>query len=155
MAHAVDRNLPLLHRLEQRRLRAGRCAVELVREKEVAENDARLVAHHAGFLVKNAVARDIARQNVRRKLHAPVVQPQRPGKRKRHRRLADARDILEQNMTPRENDRKYPDQHAVLAADRLFDLRENLTCLIHCSASSVLLSYVNVYRKYYTRKVAE
>lgn len=58
-------------------------------------------------------------------------------------------------MTPRENDRKYPDQHAVLAADRLFDLRENLTCLIHCSASSVLLSYVNVYRKYYTRKVAE
>ena len=58
-------------------------------------------------------------------------------------------------MTPRENDRKYPNQHAVLAADRLFDLRENLACLIHCSASSVLLSYVNVYRKYYTRKVAE
>ena len=155
MAHTVDRDLTFFHRLEQRRLHAGCCAVELVGEKEVAENDARLVAHHAGFLVENAVARDIARKNVRRKLHAPIVQPQRPGKRERHRRLADARYILEQNMTPRENDRKYPDQHAVLAADRLFDLRENLTCLIHCSASSVLLSYVNVYRKYYTRKVAE
>ena len=123
MTHTVDRDLPLFHCLQKRRLGARRRAVQLVRKKEVAQNDARLIAHRAGFLIKNAVARDIARQHVRRKLYAPVVQPQCAGKRQRHCRLADAGNILEQDVPFCQNDRKYPDQHAVLAADRLLDLR--------------------------------
>ena len=45
---ALDRHLPLLHRLEQRRLRARRRAVDLVREQDVREDGAgeeHLLAH--------------------------------------------------------------------------------------------------------------
>ena len=38
VAHAVDRHLVFLHRLEQRRLRLGRRAVDLVGEDHVREN---------------------------------------------------------------------------------------------------------------------
>jgi hypothetical protein len=38
---AVDRHLPLLHRLEQRRLRLRRRAVDLVGEQQVGEDRAR------------------------------------------------------------------------------------------------------------------
>ena len=40
VAGAVDRHLPLLHRLEQRRLGAGRHAVDLVDQQQVGEDRA-------------------------------------------------------------------------------------------------------------------
>ena len=135
MADAVNGDLPLLHGLEQRRLRAGRRPVELIREEQIAEHCAGLIDELAALLLIDGIAGDIGRQHVRRKLHAPVIEPQRAGKRQRHGRLADARNILEQHMAPGQQHRQHPDQNAVLAAYRFFDFFQNSACLIQASAS--------------------
>ena len=135
MADAVNGDLPLLHGLEQRRLRAGRRPVELIREEQIAEHCAGLIYELAALLLIDGIAGDIGRQHVRRKLHAPVIEPQRAGKRQRHGRLADARNILEQHMAPGQQHRQHPDQNAVLAAYRFFDFFQNSACLIQASAS--------------------
>ena len=80
MADAVDRDLPFLHGFEQRGLCARGRAVQLVCQKQIAENCARLIDQFAGLLLIDGIAGDIGRQNVRRKLHPAVIQTQRAGK---------------------------------------------------------------------------
>ena len=66
---AVDRDLLLLHALEQRRLRLRRGAVDLVDEQEVREDGARPELELVRALVEDVHAGHVRRQQVRRELH--------------------------------------------------------------------------------------
>ena len=65
---AVDRHLPLGHRLEQRGLRLRHRAVDLVDEHDVGEDRARPELEVARALVEDGEARDVGRLQVRRAL---------------------------------------------------------------------------------------
>ena len=72
---AVDGDLALLHRLQQRRLRARRGAVDLVDQQHVREDRAGDEAERAAL--QDAGARDVRGQQVGRALDAPEVEPER------------------------------------------------------------------------------
>ena len=66
----ADRDLPLLHRLEQRALHLGGGAVDLVGEHEVGEHRAPCGDELAGALLVDQRAGEVGRQQVRRELDA-------------------------------------------------------------------------------------
>ena len=70
---AVDRDLRLLHRLEQRALRLGRRAVDLVAEHDVGEDRPLAQLELARARRQHVGARDVGRQQVGRELDAPKV----------------------------------------------------------------------------------
>ena len=61
---AIDRHLSLLHRLQQRRLRARRRAVHLIRQHDIGEERPLAKLELADFLVVEAQAGDIAGQQI-------------------------------------------------------------------------------------------
>ena len=75
--HAVGRDLALLHRLEQRRLRLGRRAVDLVGQHDVREDRSLAELELAGLRVVHERARDVARHEVGRELDALRVEAER------------------------------------------------------------------------------
>ena len=120
---AIDRHLPFFHRLQQRRLRLAGGPVDLICQQQIRHNCAGFILQARRLAIVDGEADDIRRQCIRCELHTLCVQPQHLGKGQGHCRLADAGNILEQDVPLCQNDRKYPDQHAVLAADCLLDLR--------------------------------
>ncbi len=118
---AVDRHLALLHRLEQCALRLRRRAIDLVGEHHRVEDRARQEAERLRALVVDRYAEDIRGQEVARELHARVAQAERRRQRLRQRRLADARNVLNQQVAAREHARHRQAQRLVLADD---DARE-------------------------------
>ena len=72
---ALDRDLALLHRLEERRLRARRGPVDLVDEQDVREHGTRHEAEAPGPLVEDARAGHVARQQVGRALEPAEARP--------------------------------------------------------------------------------
>ena len=70
MRLAGDRDLALLHDLEQRALHLGRRAVDLVGEEQVAEDRAERGVELAGLLVVDARADEVGGHEVRRELNA-------------------------------------------------------------------------------------
>ena len=99
---AFDRHLPLLHRLEQRRLRLRRGAVDLVREEEVREDRARPELEVAVALVPDRRARHVRRHEVGRELDAREPHAQNLRERARGERLREAGVVLEQDVSVRE-----------------------------------------------------
>ena len=99
---AVLRDLPLLHRLEQRALRLRRRAVDLVGEHDRVEDRARMEAERLRPLVEDRHAEHVGRQEVARELDARVLEAERRRQRLRQRRLADAGDVLDQQVAARE-----------------------------------------------------
>ena len=95
---AVDGDLPLLHRLQQRGLGLGRGAVDLVGEQQVGEDRARAERELRGAGVVDQRAGDVAGHQVGRELHALGVQRQRGGQRAHQQRLGDAGHALEQHV---------------------------------------------------------
>ena len=95
MADAVDRDLPLFHSFQERRLRARGRAIQLVCQKQIAEHRARLIDQLTSLLLVDGITRNIRWQHVRRKLDAAIFQPQCTGKGQCHGRLSDAGDILQ------------------------------------------------------------
>ena len=69
-AIALDRDLPLLHRLEQRRLRLGGRAVDLVGEDHVREDGPRPERERAVARGEHVGAGDVGRQEIGRELDA-------------------------------------------------------------------------------------
>ena len=126
-AHQRDR--PLLHGLQQGRLGLGRCAVDLVGQKDVREHRAGLedpLAVAAVDLLQDVRADNIGRHEIGRELHAGELQGQHVAQRLDHRRLADARNALEQQVPAAENaDHDHPvkvrtaQQHAVQLLQRV------------------------------------
>ena len=66
----------LLHRLQQRRLRLGRRAVDLVGEQQLGEDRALRQRERVGLEVEQVGAEDVARHQVGRELDAPELQRQ-------------------------------------------------------------------------------
>ena len=117
---ALDRHLPLLHRLEQRGLGLRRRPVDLVREQDVGEDrpgperDGALAEHHRPGQVRG--------QHVGRELRAPEREAERPRRRVREQRLRDAGHALEEHVPAREQRRQQAADDLVLAEDDLADL---------------------------------
>ena len=95
----LHRHLPLFHNFQKGGLSLRRSPVDLIRQKQIAENRARLIDKTLQIFPVYGKARNIRRKHIRRKLHPPCLQPKRPGKRYRHGRLSHTRDIFHQDMT--------------------------------------------------------
>jgi hypothetical protein len=74
---ALDSDLPLLHRLEQRRLGLGRGAVDLVGQEQMGEDRSAPELEAALALIVDRAAGDVARQQVRGELDAAEPKFQR------------------------------------------------------------------------------
>ena len=103
---AVHRHLALLHRLEQRALRLRRGAVDFVGEHDRVEDRARVEAERLRALVEDRHAEHVGRQQVARELDARVLEAERRRERLGERRLADAGDVLDQQVAAREQARE-------------------------------------------------
>ena len=119
-AVALDRDLPVLHRLEQRRLRLRRRAVDLVGQQEAREDRAR-----AGSRARRRAASS-SRSGPR--AACPGVNwtrakstPERPGHGPRDQRLGDAGHALEQHVAAADEGDQHPVEHLVLADDHPLD----------------------------------
>src|SRR5271169_3893907 len=95
---AVGGDGSLAHRLQERRLRLRRRAVYLVGQEHRREDGAGVKRELLRPYVEHGEAEDVGRQRVRRELHAVNADAERRGER----RLADARDVFDQEMAPRE-----------------------------------------------------
>ena len=89
-----DRDLALLHHLEQGGLHLRRSAVDLVREQEVAEDRAELGLELAR--PEDARAHEVRRNEVRRELHARERAAEDVGGRLDRQRLRQAGHALDQ-----------------------------------------------------------
>ncbi len=94
VGRAVDRHPPLLHRLEQRRLRLGGRAVDLVAEHQVAEDRPRPEGERVPGVVEQAHAGDVRGHEVGRELDAAELEPERQAERADEQRLRRARHAL-------------------------------------------------------------
>jgi hypothetical protein len=134
---AVDRHLPLLHRLEQRRLRARRRAVDLVREEHVREHDAghehRLASSH------DHLAGELSRSRVRRELHPLELRTQHVRDRSSEERLRATGRPLDQDVSTGEGGDEQQLDCAILPQDDLLDFL--LRLLAQVDHAHVLLLY--------------
>ena len=124
MGRPLDRHLPLLHGLEQRRLRAGRGPVDLVDEEDVREDGAWREPQGRAF--EEARPGHVYGQEIRRPLDARRFERQRPGDRPSERRLARSRDILDEDVAVGEEGEGDEPERRVGADDRPPDLRGEL-----------------------------
>ena len=75
----LDRHLRFLHGLQQRRLRLGGGAVDLVGEQQIGEDGPRPELEPAAALIEEKAAGDVARQQVGRELDTPEAEVERLG----------------------------------------------------------------------------
>ena len=97
--------MPLLHRLEQRRLRVRRRAVDLVGEEHIRED--RPLPEDVLAAAQVRLARDLGRLRVDRHLHAAEMPADQARDRAREQRLRAPGRAFEQHVAARE----YRDQH--------------------------------------------
>jgi hypothetical protein len=91
--------LPLAHRLEQSRLHLRRRAIDFIGEQQVVEDRPALELEGALLRTVDFGAGEIGGQQVRRELDALPRAVDRRGERLGQTRLADARHVLDQQMT--------------------------------------------------------
>ena len=108
----------LLHAFEQRRLCAGRGAVDLIGKQNVREDSTRPEDKFPGLLVKEVDTCHIRRQQIRRKLDAAGIQTETCCQRSCKRGLAGAGDVIEQNMPACQQRSDHPVKRIVLPDDR-------------------------------------
>ena len=111
----------LLHRLEQRGLRARRRAIDLVGQHDVGEDrpahEAKAPRAGRRVLLEDLGAGDVARHEIGRELDAAEVEVHRLGERAHHERFRKARHADEQRVAA--GDERHEDlvEHALLADD--------------------------------------
>jgi hypothetical protein len=101
-AVALDRDLPLLHRFEQRRLGLRRSAVDFIREHDVGEDGAGAQRKRAVPRIQHVSAGDVGGQQIRRELDAADRGSQGRREGFDERRLGDTGDPFEQHVPARE-----------------------------------------------------
>ena len=121
IARAVERHLPLLHDFEQRRLRLGGRAVDLVGEQEVRE-DRPCARDELALGVEQRMADDVGRHEIGRELDAREGAVERARQRAHQQRLAEAGHAFEQHVPAGEQRGQRLLDDVVLAHDRLVDL---------------------------------
>ena len=99
---AADRDLALLHDLEERALHLRRRAVDLVSEEQVREHRAERGLEVAALLVVDARADEVRGDQVRRELDALEVAGDRLRDRLHGERLREARHAFHENVPARE-----------------------------------------------------
>ena len=114
---AADRDLVLLHRLEQRGLHLGGRAVDLVGEQQVGEDRAVLGPERAVAGLPDARADEVGGQQVGRELDAAERAAQHGGERAHGQRLGQARHALEQHVAAGQQRDEQALEHRVLADD--------------------------------------
>ena len=124
--HLPHRDLPLLHRLQQGRLRLGRGAIDLVGQHDVMEQrpgqEAELAVARRAVLLQDVGPGDVGRHQVGRELDAAEAHRQALGQRADHQRLGQAGNPFQQAMPPaEERDQKLIDDVG-LADDHLSHL---------------------------------
>jgi hypothetical protein len=124
IAGPVDRHLPLLHALEQGRLRLRRRPVDLVGQEHVRERRAPLEVELPGGEVEHAGADHVRRHEVRRELDPLVGAADQPRQDAGHQRLRGARDALQQDVTSREEGDERQAQVHRLAHEGALRLRD-------------------------------
>ena len=126
MPLAADGDLLLLHRFEQRGLRLGRRAVDLVGQDHVGEHRARqetkLARARSLVFLDDLGAGDVGRHQVGRELDAVELQRQRIGQRADHQRLGQARHADQQAVAAGEDRDQQLLDHVALADDDLGEL---------------------------------
>ncbi len=117
----------LLHRLEQRRLRLRRRAVDLVGEDDLREDRPLHEPQpaRAPFFVEDLGAGDVRRHQIRRELDPLEVEMQDVGERLDEERLGQTGHAGDQTMTAGEERNQHLLDHFVLADDDLAQLGEN------------------------------
>ena len=116
---AVGRDLVFLHGFEQRALRLGRRAIDFVGQHQLREHRSAVEAELSGLRLEDRDADDVGRQQVARELDALVAEPERRGERVRKRGLADAGNVLDQQVTAREQAGEAQANLLLLAEDDL------------------------------------
>ena len=95
---AFDRDLLFFHRLEQCALGLGAGSVDLVGEQHLRENRARVEHEALLAALVDGDAGQVAGHQVGGELHAGKLQPEGAGQRVRQRGLADAGNVLDQQV---------------------------------------------------------
>ncbi len=121
-----DRDLVLLHDLEQRRLHLRGRAVDLVGEQEVAEDGTELRLERPLIGPVDARADEVGRYEVGRELNPREGAAEHAGRRLDRQRLRKARHALDEEVSLREEADEHPLQHLILAGDDAPDLEERL-----------------------------
>ena len=125
MTLGADRDLALLHHLEQCRLDLGRGPVDLVREQEVAEHRSELGIERAAVGAVDTRPDEIARDKIRGELDPPERGVEDVGKGLDRQGLRETRDAFEEEVAAREQGDEHPLEHRVLADDDPPDLVED------------------------------
>ncbi len=148
MRVAVHRHLALVHRLEQRGLRLGSGAVDLVGQQDVGEHrpGLELEALLAGRV--DGDAHHVAGQHVAGELDALEGAVQAAGQRVRQRGLAHARNALDQQVPAREQRHQRQPDDFVCAANhppqRAFELHRALHGFRSCCEKPFCLGLYQV-----------
>src|SRR5207302_3328342 len=121
---AADRDLALLHHLEERALHLRGRAVDLVCEEQVREDRAERRLEIARALVVDAGADEVSRNEVGRELDPLEVTADRLGDRLDAERLRQARHAFHEEMPSGQERDEDPLEEMVLPDDDLLDLEE-------------------------------
>ena len=117
-----DRHLPLLHHLEQRRLHLRWCAVDLVREEEVAEDGPELGVESVLRRAVHPRPDEVGGHEIRCELDALEASAEHVGNRLDRQRLREPGDAFDQQVPTGEQADEDPLQHLVLPRDHALDL---------------------------------
>jgi hypothetical protein len=120
----AERDLPLLHRLEQRRLHLCGRAVDLVREQQVGEDRPAPRRELAGLLHEHHRAREVGGQQVGRELDAGELEVEHLAQRLHRERLREAGQTLDEQVTAAEQRHHHALEQRALADDDLAHLGE-------------------------------
>jgi hypothetical protein len=96
--YAVDRNLALLHRFQQRRLGFGRGAIDLVRQKDLRHHRPRAEFERARLRIPDRDSGHVAGEHVGRELQAVEAAAERSGDAFGQHGLAHPGDVLDQEV---------------------------------------------------------
>ncbi len=122
----LHRHLVLLHGFEEGRLRARRCAVDLVGEQQPGEQRALAEREVAVALVVHERSGEVGRKEVGGELSPGEVEPQRLGERPCRERLAEAGEVFEQHVAAGEDGCQDQRERLAFADHGDLDLVEHL-----------------------------
>ncbi len=107
VCETVDRDLKIVHRFQQRGLRARRGAVDFIGEHDVREKRAGMKFELVVLLIVYRNADDVGRQQIGRELDALESAVDRLRQRSGEHRFSDTGDVLDQHMTAREQTHEH------------------------------------------------
>ena len=122
MRYAIHRNVVFFHRLEQRALCFRSRPIDFVNQHDLGKKRPAMKNEALLFPIENRVADNIGREQIAGELNAPKLQPQRSRHGVRKCRLAYSRNVLDQQMSARQETGYRQGNGVMLADDNFADL---------------------------------